>query len=441
MARANKKSKKVKQKISEHNTKLAQEVATFDDPEIVAVVESNNDAVDEVLVIRDSDDQADSKPDIKSDIKETHTEQADKPNIIDDVKETKETIQEVVTETVNDLTDKVQDAFKTDDIKSNDTDEQTADEMHASAKSFAKPLSRVKRGGIGAKLGQMGAYLSDLTADQAKSYAAVDLQQTEFKKDMFHEQSSHLAMQLLGPKAATVQGLMGKFIAPNKVDGVMEIAYQKIATWAQAWAMKDLQKRDEFAQLATLDDASRATLLADVVHQNRALATLGGIAGLAGLKGVVIDTVWLLFVSLRTVYQVAAVSNQPLIGKDGIKKAYGMLSGANLQKLQEKQIIMTALTIGQGMLAKAQETGLQSEIQALGGRYQASKAYTDQFVKLQDYVDLDKFNPSWLNKLLPLIAVGVGAHYNHQLIDEVIGTALATFNAPKALEPKAAKEA
>ena len=44
---------------------------------------------------------------------------------------------------------------------------------------------------------------------------------------------------------------------------------------------------------------------------------MGGVTGLAGLPGMLADTIWLLLVSLRTVYQLATVYDKPLTGKQG----------------------------------------------------------------------------------------------------------------------------
>ena len=177
-----------------------------------------------------------------------------------------------------------------------------------------------------------------------------------------------------------------------------------------------------------MNTQERHAFAEDVANQNRALATLGGVAGLAGLKGVLADAAWLLMVSLRTVYQVAAIYDQPLTGKEGAKKAYGVLSGANLEKLQEKQVILTALALGSSMLANAQQTGIKAQLDSLSARYRESQPYAKQFLDLDKFVNLDNLNPNWLHKILPISAVAVGAHYNNELIDEVIGTAMATFS-------------
>lgn len=285
--------------------------------------------------------------------------------------------------------------------------------------------------GLTAKLGKVGAYLSGMygiSQNQNKQYQGVDLHRESFDKDAFHAQSSFFAGQIFGAKAVAAKNVAAKVVPQSKFEAIGESLYNKVAEWSNAWAIKDLKNDPRFDLINTMNTQERHAFAEDVANQNRALATLGGVAGLAGLKGVLADAAWLLMVSLRTVYQVAAIYDQPLTGKEGAKKAYGVLSGANLEKLQEKQVILTALALGSSMLANAQQTGIKAQLDSLSARYRESQPYAKQFLDLDKFVNLDNLNPNWLHKILPISAVAVGAHYNNELIDEVIGTAMATFS-------------
>lgn len=308
----------------------------------------------------------------------------------------------------------------------------TAQESLQAAKEAGAAYDAAHKGGVlGATLGKLGAYLSGMygaSQSRDKRYQAVDIEKDEFEQDAFHAQSSYFAGQMFGAKAMAAQNLVGKVVPQSKFDAIGDAIYNKVAEWSSSWAINDLKKDLRYDLLQTMNGAERDAFAKDIANQNRALATLGGVAGLAGLKGVVADMAWLLMVSLRTVYQVAAIYDKPLTGKEGVKKAYGVLSGANLEKLQEKQVILTALALGSTMLANAQSTGVKAQLDSLSARYRESQPYAKQFVDLDKYIDLDKLNPKWLHKLLPISAVAVGAHYNNKLIDEVIGTALATFS-------------
>lgn len=285
--------------------------------------------------------------------------------------------------------------------------------------------------GLTAKLGKVGAYLSGMygiSQNQNKQYQGVDLHRESFDKDAFHAQSSFFAGQVFGAKAVAAKNVAAKVVPQSKFEAISESLYNKVAEWSNAWAIKDLKNDPRFDLINTMNAQERHAFAEDIANQNRALATLGGVAGLAGLKGVLADAAWLLMVSLRTVYQVAAIYDQPLTGKEGAKKAYGVLSGANLEKLQEKQVILTALALGSSMLANAQQTGIKAQLDSLSARYRESQPYAKQFLDLDKFVNLDNLNPNWLHKILPISAVAVGAHYNNELIDEVIGTAMATFS-------------
>lgn len=285
--------------------------------------------------------------------------------------------------------------------------------------------------GLTTKLGKVGAYLSGMygiSQNKNKHYQGVDLHRESFDKDAFHAQSSFFAGQIFGAKAVAAKNVAAKVVPQAKFEAIGESLYNKVAEWSNAWAIKDLKNDPRFDLINTMNTQERHAFAEDVANQNRALATLGGVAGLAGLKGVLADAAWLLMVSLRTVYQVAAIYDQPLTGKEGTKKAYGVLSGANLEKLQEKQVILTALALGSSMLANAQQTGIKAQLDSLSARYRESQPYAKQFLDLDKFVNLDNLNPNWLHKILPISAVAVGAHYNNELIDEVIGTAMATFS-------------
>ena len=285
--------------------------------------------------------------------------------------------------------------------------------------------------GLTTKLGKVGAYLSGMygiSQNKNKHYQGVDLHRESFDKDAFHAQSSFFAGQIFGAKAVAAKNVAAKVVPQSKFEAIGESLYNKVAEWSNAWAIKDLKNDPRFDLINTMNAQERQAFAEDVANQNRALATLGGVAGLAGLKGVLADAAWLLMVSLRTVYQVAAIYDQPLTGKEGAKKAYGVLSGANLEKLQEKQVILTALALGSSMLANAQQTGIKAQLDSLSARYRESQPYAKQFLDLDKFVNLDNLNPNWLHKILPISAVAVGAHYNNELIDEVIGTAMATFS-------------
>jgi hypothetical protein len=182
-----------------------------------------------------------------------------------------------------------------------------------------------------------------------------------------------------------------------------------------------------------LDDEERYALATDIANQNRALATIGGLTGLAGLPGLLADTLWLLLVSLRTVYQLGAVYNKPLTGKQGVKMAYELLANADLSKMQEKQALLAGLGIGKGLLDNAQSSGLHNELKNLGLQNKSVNFYAEQVdsIASQVGIDLDQINLSWIRRFLPVTAVIIGMRYNSQLIDEVIGVAQATF-APEA---------
>ncbi|MDN5620963.1 MAG: EcsC family protein [Psychrobacter sp.] len=280
-------------------------------------------------------------------------------------------------------------------------------------------------------LERVGSMIDSMNAKTSKprQYKAVDLGDEDYQQDLFREQTLKATQQLLGPRFATY-GKYAKKVVPNSFfQSTVDSAFAQVAKLASNWSQLDLPNEHRFANIATLDDEERYALATDIANQNRALAAMGGLTGLAGLPGLLADTLWLLLVSLRTVYQIAAIYNKPLTGKQGVKMAYELLSSADLSKMQEKQALLAGLGIGKGLLDNAQSRGLHSELKNLGLKNQNVNYYAEQIdsIASQVGIDLDQINLSWIRRFIPVTAVAIGVHYNSQLIDEVIGVAKATF--------------
>ena len=284
-------------------------------------------------------------------------------------------------------------------------------------------------------LERVGAMIDSVNAKTGKprQYKAVNLGDEDYQQDLFREQTLKATQQLLGPRFATY-GKYAKKVVPNSFfQSTVDGAFAQVANLASNWSQINLPNEHRFANIASLDDEERYALATDIANQNRALATIGGLTGLAGLPGLLADTLWLLLVSLRTVYQLGAVYNKPLTGKQGVKMAYELLANADLSKMQEKQALLAGIGIGKGLLDNAQSSGLHNELKNLGLKDKNVNFYAEQVdsIASQVGIDLDKINLTWIRKFLPVTAVIVGMRYNSQLIDEVIGVAQATF-APEA---------
>ena len=217
-------------------------------------------------------------------------------------------------------------------------------------------------------LERMGSLVDSANAKTGKprQYKAVNLGDEDYQQDLFREQTLKTTQQLLGSRFATY-GKYAKKVVPNSLfQSVVDGAFVQVAKLAASWSQMDLPNEHRFADTSLLDDEQRYALATEIANQNRALATLGGLTGLAGLPGLLADTLWLLLVSLRSVYQLAAVYDKPLTGKQGIKMAYELLASADLSKMQEKQALLAGVGVGKGLLDNAQSRGLHSELKNLG---------------------------------------------------------------------------
>jgi hypothetical protein len=280
-------------------------------------------------------------------------------------------------------------------------------------------------------LERLGSMIDSANAKTGKprQYKAVILGDDDYQQDLFREQTLKTTQQLLGTRFATYGKYAKKVVPDSLFTSVLDSAFVQVAKLAANWSQLDLPSEHRFADITALDDEQRYALATDIANQNRALATLGGLTGLAGLPGLLADTLWLLLVSLRTVYQLAAVYDKPLTGKQGIKMAYELLSNADLSKTQEKQALLAGIGIGKGLLDNAQSRGLHSELKNLGLKNHNVNFYAEQVdsIASQIGIDLDQIDLTWIRRFLPVTAVAIGMRYNSHLIDEVIGVAQATF--------------
>lgn len=276
-------------------------------------------------------------------------------------------------------------------------------------------------------LGKMGTALK---SKHQKSYQALDLSQNSTLKLSAFYQRSNLSQQLFGQRASVVQSLASKFVPQGVFDDISHQLYTKLVQVAKTWAVYALKKDERFLHLSALSAQEKDEFADDIANQNRALAALGGVTGFLGLAGVVLDTAWLLLVSLRTIYQLALVYDAPVSQVAGLDLAQQILSKMDLDKLGQKQVLLTALALGDKILVNAQSTSLKDALSTIIASHPVTGGYKKQFDELLAHINLDKldrFNTSWLHYLLPITSMAVGGYYNRELIDDVIGMMMATF--------------
>jgi len=314
------------------------------------------------------------------------------------------------------------------------------------SKSNSKIINGVDAVGSVARSGleRFGSLLDSLNAKSGKAsqFKAVDL--SEYKNstanNLLSQQTIKTSEQLLGSRFTTYSKYAKKVVPDSLFQKASDSAFSQVAKLAANWSEVDLPGQQRFQGTQALTDQERNALARDIANQNRALATIGGVTGLAGLPGMLADTLWLLLVSLRTVYQLAIVYDKPLTGKQGIKMAYAVIGSADLSKMQEKQTILATLGVAKGLVNSADNSGLRSELtKGLGIANPNVQFYAQQVDKLAEQFnfDLDGINLGWMSKFIPLVSVATTVHYNSHLIDQVIGVAKATFGP----EPIMAKQA
>ena len=286
------------------------------------------------------------------------------------------------------------------------------------------------------KLENLGKTINKLNKNnplQQANLTGVDLSQLKFEpnqnfsrqKNAFDEQIPNLSKRLFKTSRFAKYGLLADKVTPeNSFEKIVNSSLNQIAKISQKWAEFDLKHDERFH--TQLSDSERHALAHAIANQNRTLATLGGISNVSGLVGILVDTLWLLTISLRSIFQIAQIYDKPLTGKQGIHIAFEILSKIDLKKLQEKQTLLAGL----GILDNMASHNLQN--------LQNFNSFSDndnvqnilkqlETLATQLNINLQNFNLSFLHKALPITAVAIGSAYNSMIIQEVLQVSLNTF--------------
>lgn len=279
-------------------------------------------------------------------------------------------------------------------------------------------------------VGHKLAKLNDQDLVQTKPLTDIDFdtlqQQLSNNKNAFHEHIPKLSKKLLGKTPfANYTKMASTFMPKNSFDKITEVTFSQVGKLAQQWADFDLAKDERFK--SALIASERQALARNIGDQNRALATLGGLSNLAGLAGILVDTLWLLTVCLRTIFQIGAIYDRPLTGQQGIAVAYEILSKVDLKKLQEKQTLLAGLGIFEAMTDQSLEQYkeallVEDDNQSAMGILKKIEEMSTQF-----NINIEHFNLGILHKVIPITAVGLGTTYNNMIINEVIEIAMSVF--------------
>lgn len=242
--------------------------------------------------------------------------------------------------------------------------------------------------------------------------------------NLFHQQLPKLGKRLLGRRFARVSGLVSRFVPDSVLTSTTNRAFLQIARLAEQWSKLDLPGGLDFSNLDALSDDERDALAKSVANQNRAMAAMGsGVTGLTGLVGTIADLLWLLLLSLRMIYQTAAVYGEKLTGVAGAKRAFDILAEADLSMLTEKQAVLVSM-------GAASELVDDADLQVLQGLVDEDSNITffQETVKnIAEQFNIN-LNFNWLMKILPVAAGVTSAVYSVYIINEISATVHAEFS-------------
>ena len=279
-------------------------------------------------------------------------------------------------------------------------------------------------------LGQQLATFTQKNSVQTPFLASIDLDSLQHPssnyKNIFHDHIPNLSKKVwrktsLGSYSNVASHLLPK----SSFDKITDFTFAQIGKIAQRWAEFDLSHDPRFK--TNLDASERHALARQISHQNRALAVLGGLCNTAGLAGILIDTLWLLTICLRNIFQIAAIYDRPLTAQQGISIAYEILAKVDLNKLQEKQTLLAGL----GMLEAMANQNLQQYKSIMIANDESSAAISTlhqiEALATQLNLNLEKINLKFLHKIIPVTAVSLGATYNNMIINQVLDISRTVF--------------
>lgn len=280
-------------------------------------------------------------------------------------------------------------------------------------------------------LNSSGAMLGKLAnASNVSDSDPIDLTQKPNKDPMsaFRRQMPDLAKQILGVRFAKASQFVGKMLPNGAMETATDHLFDRLAQAAEFLSQpSEIWQEANVADQQALRDLSPEQideLVTTVINRNLALAAVeGGVTGLAGVAGALVDFPLVLLVALRTIYQISQCYGVDLSGSQGRELVYRVMAASNLDLLTEKQALMLSIsTVGQ-LVASSDVNALQKMV--------GSATSADYFRKLAG--DLSQsFNiniqPSLLMRVLPVATSATSALYNARIISTVAKKAQQAFS-------------
>lgn len=295
---------------------------------------------------------------------------------------------------------------------------------HDSAKGSTRffKLVRLLSEKGGDKLGSMTNAEKLKQAKAEQSAAQAKKTSSKPADNAFQEQIPKLTKKLFGSRLQKPMSFIGRFVPAAMVQNATDAAFLRVAQLAEQWSKLDLPE-GFVGHADNYDDTEKAAFAAAVANQNRAYAAAGsGVTGITGLLGTVVDLLWLLLLSLRMIYQTAAVYGETLTGAAGAKRAFDILGSADLSMLTEKQAVL--ISIG-----AAGEIAEDIDLQVLEGLVKSDSDvafFREAIAGIAEQLNIS-LNFSWLMKFLPVATGVTSAVYSVYIMNEIAAVVSAEY--------------
>lgn len=255
----------------------------------------------------------------------------------------------------------------------------------------------------------------------ATSSALFPIQSYQNLQDMLRQHLPVLGQELLGRHYVRINKVVN-WIAPQLSDQLSSSCFARLNQLSNQLGsvdgVLDQAGVDDLKQLSQ-DIARSGRLSQALAEQNKWLASVqGGVTGLTGVIGSVIDFPMALIWSLRTIYQVGRAYGFDLNQAEGQDVVQYVFNQIDLDLLAEKHTVLWGIKSISHLL---QSHDIQ-QLQYLAGSVNDIEILKKWLTDAQGEIKwswLNQLDLSFLTKLSPVLSASMGASYNWKLIEDV----------------------
>ncbi len=271
-----------------------------------------------------------------------------------------------------------------------------------------------------AKLGVNPQHPISLTAAQQKFITP----QYNSPQQLLGQHLPKVSQKLLGKYYPRVSSV-ATFISPELNDKIVDYCFQQLNQWASSLSREDTLLQQSGA---ANDPQGSQHLSQSLIQQNKLIALAqGGLSGVTGVWGAILDVPVAMTLALRTIYQTGRAHGFELNTRHQQDVVQYIFKGTDLSLLAEKQTLILAI---KGLQSAVSQHDLNYLQQLMGSSNDAAllKSWlTDDNGTLKWQWLNEITSSSLVNKLSPIATASISALYSWKIIEDVGIQAQAVF--------------